>query len=99
MKDDDKADLTINHADGGETRNAFLMQLVAYLTGIAVHASTLPELSALGAVSACMLGLSIRDMNELRERPADYSVYQVAMSADMAEEMHDGWKAAVQQVL
>ncbi len=99
MKDDAKADLTIIRADGGATRNAFLMQMIADLTGIAVRASALPELSALGAVYAGLLGLGMRDINELADLPADYSAFPAAMSADMAERMHAGWKAAVQQVL
>jgi len=99
MKAEAKADLIIIRADGGATRNAFLMQVVADLTGIAVRASALPELSALGAVYASMLGLGIRNMSELREMAANYSEYQAAMNAGLAENMHAGWKAAVQRVL
>ena len=99
MKAEAKADLTIIRADGGATRNAFLMQVVADLNGIAVRASTLPELSALGAVYAGMLGLGMRNMSELRGMAANYSEYQAAMNAGLAENMHAGWKAAVRQIL
>ena len=42
--------LSTIHADGGAVRNAFLMQFVADMNQLKVHAAQTPELSALGAV-------------------------------------------------
>ncbi len=56
MADEAGTDLGSIRADGGALRNRFLMQLIADLTGITVYAAELPELSALGAVFAGMLG-------------------------------------------
>ena len=99
MAEDADTDLMMIRADGGATRNGFLMQFIADLTGITVHASALPELSALGAVYAGMLGLGIRSMSDLREIAAAYREYRVAKRAETAEELYAGWKAAVQQIL
>ena len=49
MGEDAGVSLSIVHADGGATRNAFLMQFVADLTQLKVRAAQTPELSALGA--------------------------------------------------
>ena len=45
------------HADGGPTRNEFLMQFTADMTGVELVVSEVPESSALGAAMAAGLGL------------------------------------------
>ena len=45
------------HADGGPTRNEFLMQFTADIADVELVVSEVPESSALGAVMAGMLGL------------------------------------------
>ena len=47
------------HGDGGAVSNRFLMQFVADITRYQVRASSLPELSALGAVLAGTLGMGV----------------------------------------
>ena len=44
-------------ADGGPTRNEFLMQFTADITQLAWNVSSVPESSALGAAMAGLLGL------------------------------------------
>ena len=99
MADEAATDLASIRADGGAVRNRFLMQLIADLTGITVYAAELPELSALGAVFAGLLGLGIRELAELEGIAPGYNEYRAAMSAEAADRLYAGWQAAVQQVL
>ena len=47
---------TIN-ADGGATRNAFLMQFIADVTGLEVNVAQMPDCSSLGAAMAGAVGM------------------------------------------
>ncbi len=47
------------HADGGMVNNRFVMQFTADVCGLTVQAARVPELSALGAVQAGLIGLKI----------------------------------------
>jgi glycerol kinase len=88
------------HADGGATSNQFLMQFVADMTQLTVRASSLPELSALGAVLSGTLGMQVyKSLAELEKLPVDFTDYQPSMSAEQAQKLYGGWQAAVQQVL
>ena len=88
------------HADGGAVANHFLMQFVADILGISVRASSLPELSALGAVFSGMLGMdavqSIEDLSQLPIKSVDFGA---KMDRKLADKYYLGWQAAVQQVL
>ena len=92
--------LSLVHANGGAVRNTFLMQFVADITRLTVRASTLGELSALGAVFAGALGTgvytSLADLERLALASADY---QPVMDAAQAQNFYAGWQAAVQRVL
>jgi glycerol kinase len=88
------------HADGGPTRNEFLMQFTADVTGTELVASEVPELSALGAAMAGLLGLGrVRSLNDLAALPRATRVYRPMMNRDKVEQLYTGWKAAVQRVL
>jgi glycerol kinase len=88
------------HADGGMVNNRFLMQFCADLTRIVVRASSLPELSALGAVLSGALGMgvyhSLDDLNALAHESVDY---QAQANPTVMESYYAGWQAAVQRVL
>lgn len=87
-------------ADGGAVRNRFLMQFVADVTRLQVRASSLPELSALGAVFAGMLGMRlVHSLPELAKLPLESQDYDPVMSAGRAAELCAGWQNAVRQVL
>jgi len=83
-------------ADGGMVENAFLVQFLADVARVAVRASTLPELSALGAALAGMLGTGVHASLESLER-LDLGVrqYSPAMPAAQADVLYAGWKRAV----
>jgi glycerol kinase len=88
------------HADGGPTRNEFLMQFTADITGLELVVSPVPESSALGAAMAGMLGLGLVDsLADLAALPRDTKSYHPAMSAERVEELYSGWQAAVERVL
>ncbi len=88
------------HADGGAVRNAFLMQFVSDLNRLTIQASTLPELSALGAVFSGGLAMQIyASLDDLRSLPMGFKTFQPLMPEAEAERLHEGWKQAVGKVL
>ena len=90
---------TIN-ADGGATRNGFLMQFLADMTGLEVTAAQAPDCSPLGAALAGMLGTgAIASFEELERLPRDVLTYRSQMPREQANELHAGWRRAVGQVL
>lgn len=92
--------LSTVHADGGAVSNRFLMQFTADLTQYTLRASTLPELSALGAVLSGGLGMGLyRDLDAIERLPLGFVDYTPQMSAHQAETLYAGWQAAVRQVL
>jgi len=87
-------------ADGGPTRNEFLMQFTADVTGTDLVVSEVPESSALGAALAGLVGLGcVKSLPELAALPRATRVYRPAMARDRVEQLYAGWKAAVQRVL
>ena len=100
MAQDAEVGMQYIHADGGAVGNRFLMQFVADMLGITVRASSLPELSALGAVFSGCLGSDIySSLDDLKNLPSDVIEYRSSMSLELANELFAGWQAAVQQVL
>jgi glycerol kinase len=90
---------TIN-ADGGTTRNRFLMQFIADITALEVTAAQMPDCSPLGAALAGMLGMGMaRSFDDLLKLPREVVTYRPSMPAAKALELHLGWKRAVRQVL
>lgn len=97
-----EAGVTLQHinADGGAVKNRFLMQFVADMTQLTVRASSLPELSALGAVLSGALGLAIYSSpKDLQQLPAHSVDYEPLMNLKQAQDLYTGWQRAVEQVL
>jgi glycerol kinase len=91
--------LRIN-ADGGATRNHFLMQFTADLIGYPVCVPELAELSALGAVYCGYLGSGlVSSLEELQCQPRRLKEYIPTMDAQSVNRLYQGWQAAVQRVL
>ena len=59
MRADAKVKLQSLHADGGPTRNTFLMQFTADLTGTEIKVAEVAESSAWGAAMNGLLGLGV----------------------------------------
>lgn len=87
-------------ADGGATKNRFLMQFVSDITRLNVLVSELPELSALGSVFAGLLGLDVfSSVKELEALPLAAIEYTPSMDSQEAQKLISGWSHAVNQVL
>ena len=87
-------------ADGGMVNNRFLMRFCADMTRFVVRASTLPELSALGAVLSGMLGMKIyQTLQELEALPQDYVDYEPQANAASMQRLYEEWQSAVKRVL
>ncbi len=100
MAEDAQTDLKMIRGDGGAVKNQFLMQFIADMSGIIARASELPELSALGAVLAGMLGMGIyTSLDELSQISSSYSDYHPQLDQQSVDDLYAGWQAAVKQIL
>ncbi len=100
MAEEAGVDLQTVHADGGAINNRFLMQFVADLTHLTVQASRLPELSALGAVFAGLIGQGVyADLSALEQMGRAMVDFAPVMPMAEAERLYAGWQRAVRQVL
>jgi len=87
-------------ADGGPTRNNFLMQFTADMAGVELEVSEVSESSAWGAAMNGLLGLGIcRSLDDLAALPRETRVFRPQMDAAKARQLHAGWQAAVKRVL
>lgn len=84
-------------ADGGPTRNSFLMQLQANLTGVPVACSQNAELSALGAAHLAGIGLGWWNMRELGEMPRPCEIYEPNSSTGSRDKERERWRKALMQ--
>ena len=88
------------HADGGATRNRFLMQITADLTGAELTVADVAESSAWGAASKALLGLGIyRDLEELAAQTRPTTSFRPQMDGAQVERFYGGWKAAVARTM
>ena len=88
------------HADGGPTRNGFLMQFSADMIGLELDVSEVSESSAWGAASAGLLGLGVyKSLEDLAALPRSARTYRPQMPRDAADQLHVGWQTAVRRVL
>jgi glycerol kinase len=100
MRGDAKVRLQNLHADGGPTRDQFLMQFTADITGVTIKVSEVAESSAWGAAMNGLLGLGVyRSMKELAAIPQVTKSFRPKMKAAAIKKLHDGWLAAVKRVL
>jgi glycerol kinase len=88
------------HADGGPTRDTFLMQFVADLTGLEIMVAEVPEASAWGAAMSGLLGLENQKFLESAP-PSSRSprTFRPQMAAEEVSKLYNGWLAAVKRVL
>jgi glycerol kinase len=100
MRADAKLQLKNLHADGGPTKNKFLMQFTADLTRTEIKVAEVAESSAWGAAMNGLLGLGVcNSLDELAKLPRAQKVFRPQMSAAQARQLHAGWLAAVKRVL
>ncbi len=100
MSEDAGVRLSVIHADGGASQNRFLMQFVADLNQIEVRAADTAELSALGAVFQAWLRLGlVSSLDEIEKISAGYTVFTPQMHRENVNQLYNGWKIAISQVL
>ena len=88
------------HADGGPTRNHFLMAFTADITRTPLVVSDVPEASAWGAAMNGLLGLSVyRSIHELARLDGGSRCFLPKMKPKQVKQLHDGWVAAVKRSL
>ncbi len=100
MRADTKIKLQTVRADGGPTRNKFLMQFTADLTRTELKVSEVAESSAWGAAMNALVGLGIcKSFEQLAKMPRKSKSYRPKMNLKLAEKNYAGWKQAVKRVL
>ena len=100
MHADAKVKLQSLHADGGPTRNKFLMQFTADLTRMEIKVAEVAESSAWGAAMNGLLGLGLaKSLADLAKLPRAQKVFRPRMKSDQAKRLHCAWLAAVKRVL
>ncbi|HTY89513.1 MAG TPA: glycerol kinase GlpK [Candidatus Acidoferrum sp.] len=100
MRADAGLALTSLQADGGPTRNKFLMQFTADLTGAGLKVSEVAESSAWGAAMNGLLGLGhCQSLDDLAALPRETKTFRPQMDPAKARQLHAGWLAAVKRVL
>jgi glycerol kinase len=88
------------HADGGPTRDRFLMQFTADITGVELSVSEVAESSAWGAAMNGLLGLGrYSSPGEFAKLPRKQIIFRPQMKAVEVKKFHDGWLVAVKRVL
>ncbi len=98
MKLDFGDGIAVLRADGGPTKNPYLMQFQSDMTGAKVFASQAEELSAIGVAYMAGIEAGLYD----RERVFDnitYREYVREMEPEKIEEKRSAWSAAVKSVL
>jgi len=100
MRGDAGVTLRTLHADGGPTRNEFLMQFTADVTGVELSAAEVAESSAWGAAMNGLLALGVfKSLEELAALPRETRTYSPQMPATEVKRLHDGWLGAVKRIL
>lgn len=100
MRADAAVKLKRLQADGGPTRNQFLMQLTADLTRAEINVAEVAECSAWGAALQGLLGLGVyQSLEEIARLPRVQRTFRPEMKSSQAQRLHQGWLAAVKRIL
>jgi glycerol kinase len=99
MRVESKVSPQLLFADGGPTRNEFLMQFVADVLQLELVVSDVPESSARGVAFAALLGRGeVTSFAELGELPRTVRCYEPKMDANQADRLYQEWQTAVKRV-
>ncbi len=100
MRADSKIKLHSLYADGGPTRNKFIMQFTSDITRVELKVSDVPESSAWGAAMNGLLGLGIyKSLDQLAKLPREQNYFRPQMKIAEVKKNYDGWRQAVKRVL
>jgi glycerol kinase len=93
-------DLGALRADGGASRNKFLMQFIADMTAREVTAAQFAECSPLGAALLGGLGIGLfSSLHEIERLPNAGESFSTRMPAGSISTLRAGWNRAIRQVL
>lgn len=98
MGDDSGISMKELRADGGATKNTYLMQFQSDLLGIPVQVANIEELSGLGVAYLAGIALGLYDKNIIFSR-INRIKYERGMTTEQQMELYEGWKEAVEKVL
>jgi glycerol kinase len=100
MRVESRIKLQTLRADGGPTRDRFLMQFTADMTGVDLKVSEVAESSAWGAAMKGLLGLGVYSTPaEFKKTQRKQMLFRPQMKSSEVKKLHDGWLAAVKRVL
>jgi glycerol kinase len=91
--------LTELKADGGASRNAWLMQFQADMLGVPVRVPELVETTASGAAMLAGVGIGRWSVSEVREGWRERERYEPQMGDDQRAGLLEGWRAALARTL
>ena len=86
------------HGDGGATRNRFLMQFTADLTGAELIVAGSPHFSPLGAVMMGAIGMA-GNSSFVSAAAGENTTYRAMKSPEWVQHRRAGWDRAVRQVI
>ncbi|WZL82513.1 glycerol kinase GlpK [Vallitaleaceae bacterium 9-2] len=99
MERDAKIDVATLNADGGPTKNKFLMQLQADVIGAKVRCIEKQELSVMGAIYLGGLSLGVwQDFEALKALPMQETIYEPMRSNQEVKALLTGWHDAIESV-
>ncbi|UDM32057.1 glycerol kinase GlpK [Lentilactobacillus laojiaonis] len=96
MEKDTKMHIPMLMADGGSSRNRYLMQFQADILNIPIKRASDEDTTAFGA--AILAGLSVgfwKDIDEIKNFVEDGRLFEPNMPSDKRKRLYRGWKAAV----
>lgn len=98
MRQDSGMDICEIKADGGPTANKYLMQFQSDIAKVRMSVPYVSELSAVGAAFAAGFGTGFYDSERIYKH-FGYRAFTRAMSCERRQELFQGWKQAIRQVL
>lgn len=88
--------ISVVRADGGPTRNGYLMQRQADLLGMSVSVSLEPDMTALGAALLAGLGAGQFTVDDIAALKKDTTSFEPGIGADERESLWSGWRQSVE---
>lgn len=88
------------HADGGPTRDNFLMQFAADITRAEIKVADVAESSAWGAAMNGFIGLRIyKSLADFKKVPHQQKIFRPRMNSKQVETNYGQWRQAVKRIL
>jgi glycerol kinase len=100
MQNSAEINLQVVRGNGGMVKNQFMMQLVADIAQVTVHASNNADISPLGAALAGGFGLGVyKSLDDIEQLPLGVTIYEPEITRPAADTQYAGWQAAIKLIL